>query len=88
MAITAIDKIKITKYLNGHSLDDIYYLDMCDAIGKKDKITDVEFLEYFTECVINELRKDSKLSIKYLSKVVFSIDSFLDWINETGSEIK
>jgi len=88
MAITAIDKIKITKYLNSHSLDDIYYLDMCEAIGKKDKITDVEFLEYFTECIINELRKDSKLSIKYLSKVAFSIDSFLEWINESGSEIK
>ena len=46
MAITAVDKVKINKYLKEHALGDICYLDMCEAIGKRDKISNVEFLDY------------------------------------------
>ena len=61
MAITAVDKIKLNKYLREHAVDDIYYLDMCDALGKRGKISDIEFLEHFTDSAVQELNKDSKI---------------------------
>ncbi len=87
MAITAVDKIKLNKYLREHAVDDIYYLDMCDALGKRGKISDVEFLEYFTDSAVQELNKDSKISIKQLTKIVLTIDAFLTWIHEANKEI-
>jgi len=88
MAITAVDKEKINKYLKEHAVDDIYYLDMCEAIGKKGKISDVEFLEYFTDCVLNEFSKNEKIYIKNLTKIILVIDSFLGWISDEGTKIK
>ena len=88
MAITMVDKIKITNYLRTHAVDDIYYLDLCDAIGKRGKIEDIEFLEYFTDCVAKEFRKDEKISIKQLTKLIYTIDNFLHWLNEEGKEIE
>ena len=82
MAITAVDKIKLNKYLREHAVDDIYYLDMCDALGKRGKISDIEFLEYFTDSAVQELNKDSKISIKQLTKIILTIDAFLTWIHE------
>lgn len=87
MALTTVDKIKITSYLKTHAVDDIYYLDLCDAIGKRGKIEDIEFLEYFTDSVAKEFRKDEKISIKQLTKLIFIIDNFLHWMKEEGKEI-
>ncbi|MBE6150373.1 MAG: hypothetical protein E7162_00950 [Firmicutes bacterium] len=87
MAITAVDKIKLNKYLREHAVDDIYYLDMCDALGKRGKISDIEFLEYFTDSAVQELNKDSKISIKQLTKIILTIDAFLTWIHEANKEI-
>ena len=61
MALPPVDKTKITKYLKDHAFGDICYLGLCDAIGKRDKISDLEFLQYFTQCVANEFRKDISL---------------------------
>lgn len=60
MAITAVDKMKLTQYLKSHAVGDIYYLDMCDYLGKRGKISNTEFLDYFTNCVMNEFRKNEK----------------------------
>ena len=87
MTLTAIDKIKITKYLKEHAIDDIYYLDLCDAIGKRGKVKDIEFLIYFTDCVVSEFRKNEKISIKQLTKLIMTIDSFLTWMNEENKDI-
>lgn len=87
MAITATDKVKIKKYLREHALGDIYYLDMCDAIGKKEKISDVEFLDYFTDCVIEELIKDTKINIKNITKLVSVVTSFIGWVYESNKEV-
>lgn len=88
MAITAVDKNKINKYLKEHSIGDLYYLGMCDALGKRGKISDAEFLEYFTDCVVSEFGKSDKISINHLSKIILVIESFLGWMHESGSEIK
>ena len=64
MALTGIDKVKINRYLKEHANGDIYYLDMCDYLGKRGKISDIEFLEHFTDCVVAEFSKDVKISIK------------------------
>lgn len=86
--ITQADKVKITKYLKNHSIDNIWYQDMCEALGKKVKITDYQFLEYFTDCVILELKKDSKISFNFLAKLIVTVDSFLGWVYESDHRDK
>jgi len=88
MPITGTDKIKIKKYIKEHALGDIYYADMCDALNKKVRITDVEFLEYFTNYVVEEFSKDTKLYVNYLTKILSTIDVFIDWVRESNSVIK
>ena len=46
MALTAIDKVKVAKYLNANAISNLCYLDLCDALGKRGKIRDVEFLDH------------------------------------------
>jgi len=87
MAITAVDKIKIHKYLKEHAIDDLYYLNMCDALCKRDKITEIEFLEYFTDLAVAEFNKEGKISFKHLTKVIRSIETFIIWIHEEKKEI-
>ena len=58
MSLTAVDKMKITKYLREHAVDDIYYLDLCDALCKRGKIEDIEFLQFFTDSIAKEFRKE------------------------------
>lgn len=87
MTLNMVDKMKISKYLKEHAVGDIYYLDLCDAIGKRGKIEDIEFLEYFTDCVAKEFRKDEKISIKHLTKLIYIIDNFLHWIKEEEKDI-
>ena len=87
MALTGIDKVKLNKYLKEHANGDIYYLDMCDYLGKRNKISDIEFLEHFTDCVIKEFSKDGKISLKQAAKLLSVVGSFVEWIHEAKSEI-
>lgn len=87
MPITSVDKVKIAKYMKDTPMGDIYYLDLCDALAKRQKITDIEFLEYFTDSVVSEFRKDKKISMKQVSKLVVTIQSFLKWVHESETEV-
>ena len=87
MSITPVDKVKIMKYLRENPIGEIYYLDLCDALGKRGKIKDIEFLEFFVEAVIKEFKKNEKISIKQVSKLVVTVKSFLEWVHEAGSEV-
>lgn len=87
MALTGSDKIKIKKYLREHANGNIYYPDLCAYLCKPGKVTDHEFLDFFTECVIEEFSKDSKISIKQLAKFISCVGSFVEWMHEEGSEI-
>lgn len=87
MPITAVDRVKINKYIKENRIGEIYYWEICDIIGKKNKISHPEFLEYFTECVLNELRKETKFSVKNVAKLVKTVDTFLDWCKEGELEV-
>ena len=87
MAITPVDKIKIIKYLKENPIGEIYYLDLCDALGKRDKIKDIEFLEFFVDAVIKEFKKSDKISINFVSKLVVTVESFLEWVHEAGTVV-
>lgn len=87
MAITPVDKIKIIKYLKENPIGEIYYLDLCDALGKRDKIKDIEFLDFFVDAVIKEFKKSDKISINFVSKLVVTVESFLEWVHEAGTVV-
>lgn len=87
MALTSVDKMKIAKYLRDHAVEEIYYIDLCDALCKRGKIRDIEFIQYFTECVAKEFRKNEKVSIKQLTKMILLIDNFLNWMHQEDSLI-
>lgn len=87
MALTGVDKIKLNKYIREHAIDDLYYYSMCDYLGKRGKISDTEFIDYFTDCVINEFSKDVKISIKHAAKLVSLVGNFVGWMHDEGSDI-
>lgn len=87
MALTGVDKIKLNKYIREHAIDDIFYIDMCDYLGKRGKISDKEFIDHFTECVINEFSKDVKISVKHAAKLVSLVGNFVGWMHEEKSVI-
>ena len=87
MSLTAVDKMKLNRYLKEHAANDIYYLEMCDYLGKRGKIADIEFLEYFVETVATEFRKNEKISSKQIIKMISIIDAFLGWMFEEKSPI-
>ena len=87
MPLTTTDKVKINKYIRENKIGEIYYQEMCDVIGKRGKITDLEFIEYFTDSVLHEFRKNVKISIKHVTKLVQTVDTFLDWMIEEEDEI-
>ena len=87
MGLTGVDKIKLNKYIREHAIDDIFYTDMCVFLGKKGKITDSEFIDYFAECVVSEFAKTGKISVKHAAKLVSLVGNFVGWMHEEGSTI-
>ena len=88
MPLTKVDAIKINQYLNQHAIGDIYYQDMVEVLGKKTKVTDTEFLEFFTETIMTEFKKDTKLQSKRISKILSVIEAFLGWLHEDDKPIE
>ena len=87
MGLTGVDKLKLSKYIKEHAINDMYYLEMCDYLGKRGKIKDSEFIDYFTDCVINEFSKTGKISIKYVAKLISIVGNFVEWMHEEESVI-
>lgn len=81
MSISPSDKVKINKYFRDTPINSLNYGAMCHAIGTKGKISYVEFLEYFTDYVVKEFQREDKLPIKHLSKIIITINSFIEWVN-------
>ena len=88
MALTALDKMNINKYLKEHAMGDIYFGDMRNTLGKrKNVVSDCEFLDYFTEYVAQVFRKDEKLSVKHVAKVVSCVSAILGWVHEENQNV-
>ena len=87
MALTGVDKVRLNKYIREHAIDDLNYYSMCDSLSKRGKISHKEFINHFTECVINEFSKDGKISVKHVAKLVSLVGNFVGWMHDEGSEI-
>ena len=88
MALTALDKMNINKYLKEHAMGDIYFGDMRNTLGKrKNVVSDCEFLDYFTEYVAQVFRKDEKLSVKHVAKVVSCVSAILGWVHDENQNV-
>ena len=85
--LTNVDKMKIIKYIRENPLGEIYYVNMCEAIGKVNKIKDTEFLDFFVNYVIKEFSKSEKIGMKMITKVVSVIISFVGWIHDDNLKI-
>lgn len=88
MPITSVDKMRLTRYLKEHGIGDIYYLDMCECLGKREKISNLEFLKYFTDCVVSEFQKNDKISVKQVVKLISVVEAFTIWTHEEGQTIE
>ena len=87
MSITSIDKIKINKYLKETSLNYVSYRSLCNALGKKVKIKDEDFLEFFTDAIILELTKNDKIYSNHLSKLLYFEEGFVRYFKLNEIEI-
>ena len=85
--ISLSDKVKIIRYFRETPISDLNYEVMCHAIGAKGKISYAEFLEYLTDYVVQEFRREDKLPTKLLSKIIVSLSSFIKWVNRDGEHI-
>lgn len=85
--LTNVDKMKIIKYIRENPLGEIYYVNMCEAIGKVNKIKDTEFLDFFVNYVIKEFSKSEKIGMNMITKVVSVIISFVGWIHDDNLKI-
>jgi uncharacterized coiled-coil DUF342 family protein len=61
---------------------------MCDFLGKRGKISEVEFLEHFTNLAIHEFNKENKISIKNVTKIIAAVGSFVEWTKESELEVQ
>ena len=71
MAITALDKIKITKYLNEHQLGNMFYNSLRNAINNK-KCQNKDIIIYFLDTMEEKL-KENKINNKLMAKMLAAI---------------
>ncbi len=86
MAITQVDKMKILKFFRENAFGDIYYADLVNYLGKKSKITDVEFTNFFATYIIDNLKKEQP-SLNLLNKMVSTLTSFIGWLHDDKIEL-
>lgn len=87
MLITSVDRIKINKYVRATPENELNYYDLCNTLNKKNKIPYIECLNFFTDCVVEMLRKNEKLDIKQISKFVFLTGGFLSICHKSNVEV-
>lgn len=88
MAITTVEKIKINKYLKEHTLSEANYFEMCDILNRRGKVSEVEFLEFFTNSVVDAFHKEEKISTNHLTKLILLSGVFLDIAHGNDVEVK
>lgn len=87
MALSQIDKLKLNKYVKGKALGHLYYREMQECLNKKEKVSDIELLDYFVTQLFNELSSDNKLYFNYLVKLIYIIDCFLSILSHDNVSV-
>ena len=88
MALKPIEKLNIIKYLNSHAYGDMYYLEMRDLLGRrKNAVSDLDYLEFFTDYVVKEFRKDEKFSNKLMEKLLSSVSFIFQMMHDNEQEV-
>lgn len=80
--LRSIDKMNLNKFVRTAENGTIHYLDLIDSIStnpKRYKIPYSEFVLHFYTVAINEFKKNDKISINYLSKVISIISTMVEW---------
>ena len=75
MAITQVDKIKILKYFRETSFGEIYYNELVESLGKRAKVTDIEFITFFVNYISESFNKNQP-SFNLICKMLSSLTSF------------
>lgn len=86
MAITQLDKMKIMKFFRETKMGELYYGDLLEYMGKKSKVTDLEFTEFFVSYIEDNLKKESS-SLNMIAKMVSSLISFIGWLHDDNVEL-
>lgn len=86
MAITPVNKTRIIGYIRQCPSNKLTFPDMMRAINDKAKITYPEFLNFFLELAITELKKD-KTSLSFVNKIILTLTSFIKWNVKKDFEI-
>lgn len=86
MAMTQVDKIKIIKYFRETPFGNIYYRSLVDYLGKKSKITDAEFTDFFASYIIENLKKE-KPPLSLIMKMISTITTFIGWLYDDKIEL-
>ncbi len=79
MAITQVDKIKILKYFRETSFGEIYYNELVESLGKRAKVTDIEFITFFVNYISESFNKNQP-SFNLICKMLSSLTSFIGWV--------
>lgn len=82
MALTPVEKIKLLKYLNTTSSDNLYHDNFYKGV-KITKTTYYETLVFLTDFLNNKLITE-KPSLNLINKFLLTINSLIDWCFEEG----
>ena len=85
MAITALDKIKITKYLNEHQLGNMFYNSLRNAINNK-KCQNKDIIIYFLDTMEEKL-KENKINNKLMAKMLAAIHYLISKENDNVDQV-
>ncbi len=78
MALSAFEKIKVLKFVRERPMGKIFYYDLCKVLQRKRNANYIEFIEFFTQYSLDNLKKDN-ISFNLLSKFISCIDRMLNW---------
>ena len=88
MALSTVDKVKIQNYMKTRPMGGMYYEELLELLGKKQKPKHSEFLEYFTECTLAEFRKNEKIYSKTVGKLISCVEYFVEKIKKENIEVE
>ena len=87
MALSAVDKNKLGKFVRESSIEELYYAAYFDISNRKNKYTDLDLLEYFTDLLNNVFGSKKIITLKLLQKYAISFGLFAEVVKENGDKL-